>query len=101
MEPIIIGTEVKFAVDISAEGFDMDNDEFVLYLMKGRTIVKEFTPEDLVLDIDGTYLLCIDTEEIGVGTFDLAVRAQVKDGNFTDGYRTEIERQSLMTVKKL
>lgn len=101
MEPVIIGTEVKFAVVISAEGFSMDDDDFTLYLMKGRNIIKEYKQIDLVIDFDGTHLLCIDTEEIGVGSFDLAVRAFVPDGNFPDGFRTELARVSLMTVKKL
>ena len=100
MESVIIGTEVKFAVSIKAQGFDMAEDNFTLSIMKGRNVVKEYSKSDLVVD-DDTYLLCIDTEEIGVGTFDLAVNAQIPDGDFGDVYRTEIERVPLMTVKKL
>ena len=100
MEAIIVGTEVKFAVNIEAQGFSMDDNDFTLYIMKGRNIVKEYQKADMVVE-DDTYLLCIDTNEIGIGTFDLAVNAQVPDGHFPDIYRTEIERVPLMTVKKL
>jgi hypothetical protein len=100
MESIIVGTEVKFAVNIEAQGFSMDDDDFTLYIMRGRNIVKEYSKSDLIVE-DDTYLLCVDTEETGVGSFDLAVNAQVPDGHFQDSYRTEIERVPLMTVKKL
>lgn len=101
MTTVILDTEVKFAIGVTADGFSMDEDDFTLYVMKGRNIVKEVPKSALVVDGDGTYLLCLDTAELGVGTFDLAVRADVPDAHFGDGLRTEIERVSLMTVKKL
>lgn len=100
MESVILGTEVKFVVNINCEGFDMDTDDFYIMIMKGHNVVKTYDKADLVLDSDA-YLLCIDTKEIGVGNFDVAVNAQVPDEHFDDGFRTEIERVSLMTVKKL
>lgn len=100
MEQIILNTEVKFAVNAQAQGFSMDDDDFTLYIMKGRNIVKEIPKENLVHDGDD-YLLCVDTAETGVGTFDLAVRMDVPDGHFPDGMRTEWERVQLMIVKKL
>lgn len=100
MEAVILGTEVKFAVYVVADGFSMDDDDFSLMIMKGRTVVKEIEKSELVIE-DGTYLMCLDTEEIGAGTFDLAVRAYVPDGHFPDGLRTEIERVSFINVRKL
>lgn len=101
MDSVIIGTEIKFAIDITAEGFSMADNDFTLSIMKGRNVVKEYAKSDLVVDDDDTYILCIDTEDIGMGTFDLAVNAQIPDQHFPDGLRTEIERISLMTVKRL
>jgi len=100
MDAIIVGTEVKFAVSVEAQGFSMDDNDFTLYIMKGRNVVKEYQKSDLKVEGD-TYLLCVDTNEIGIGTFDLAVNAQVPDVHFPDSYRTEIERVPLMNVKKL
>lgn len=100
MESVILGTEVKFSVEAVAEGFDMATDDFSVKIMKGHNVVKELAKSDLVIDGD-TYLLCIDTNEIGVGNFDAAITAKVPDGHFQDGFRTEIVRQQLLTVKKL
>lgn len=101
MDSVIIGTEIKFAINIEAEGFSMDDDDFTLQIMKGRNVVKEYQKSDLQIDDDDTYILCVSTDDIGVGTFDLAVNAQVPDTHFPDGLRTEIQRVPLMTVKKL
>lgn len=100
MESVIVGTEIKFSVEATAEGFDMSKDDFSVKIMKGHNVVKEYAKDDLVVE-GGTYLLCIDTTETGVGNFDAAVVAQVPDGHFPDGFRTEIVRQQLLTVKKL
>lgn len=100
MTQAYLGSEKKFSVEISAQGFDMDEDDFTLLIMKGHNAVKEVRKSELVVD-NGTYLLCIDTNEIGTGNFDLAVVAEVPDSHFGDTKRTEIERVSLLTVKKL
>lgn len=100
MESAILGTEVKFAVTLEAEGFSMDDDDFSLMVMRGHNVVKEYAKEDLVVE-DGTYIMCLDTNEIGVGNFDIAVRAEVPDGHFGDGLRTEIQRVQLLNVRKL
>ena len=100
MESVFLGTEIKFAVEVTCEGFDMDTDDFTCSIMKGHNVVKEYAKSDLIVE-EGTYILCIDTTEIGAGNFDLAINAQVSDGHFPDSKRTEIERVSLMTIKKL
>lgn len=100
MESVFLGTEIKFAVNVTCEGFDMGTDDFTVMIMRGHNVVKELAKEDLVVSGEA-YLLCIDTNEIGAGAFDVAVNAQVPDQHFADGFRTEIEKVSLMTVKKL
>lgn len=100
MEQAILGSEVKFSVQAVAEGFSMENDEFSVKIMKGRNAVKEFSKSDLVNE-GGTFIMCIDTNEIGVGSFDAAVFAEVPDAHFADGYRTEIQRVQLLNVRKL
>lgn len=100
MEQAILGSERKFAVEIMAEGFSMDDNDFSLSIMKGRNSVKDIPKSELVVE-DGTWLLCVDTSEIGVGNFDLAVFAEVPDSHFPDRRRTEIERVPLLNVRKL
>jgi hypothetical protein len=62
--------------------------------------VKEIAKSDLVVE-GGAWLLCVDTTELGAGTFDLAVIAEVPDSHFPDLMRTEIERVQLLNVRKL
>lgn len=100
MEAVFLGTEIKFAVELTCDGFDMETDDFTCSIMKGHNVVKEYDKSELVVE-EGTYLLCIDTTDLGTGNFDLAVNAQVPDGHFPDVYRTEIEKVPLMTIKKL
>jgi hypothetical protein len=100
MESVILGTEVKFSIEVVAEGFNMGTDNFSVKIMKGHNVVKEFAKGDLVVS-GGSYLLCLDTAEIGAGNFDAAITAEVPDGHFQDGFRTEIVRQQLLTVRKL
>ena len=100
MEQAILDSEVKFAIEATAEGFSMVDDDFVVYILKGRNIVKEYAKADLVYDGE-TFLLCVDTAEIGVGSFDVALKAYVPDAHFADGFRTEIERVQLLNVRKL
>ena len=100
MEQAILGSEKKFAVEVIAEGFSMEDNDFSLSIMKGHNVVKEIAKSDLVVE-DGTWLLCVDTSELGAGTFDLAVTAEVPDSHFQDMKRTEIERVQLLNVRKL
>lgn len=100
MEQAILGSEKKFSVEVIAEGFSMENNEFSLRIMKGHNVVKEIAKSDLVVE-EGTWLLCVDTAELGAGTFDLAVTAEVPDSHFPDLMRTEIERVQLLNVRKL
>lgn len=100
MDSVILGTELKYAIEITSQGFSMDDDDFVVYIMKGRNVIKEYAKSDLVVE-DDTWLLCIDTEEIGLGSFDVAAKAYVPDDHFPDGIRTEIERVQVFNVKKL
>lgn len=101
MDPVILGTEIKFVVNITALGFNINDDDFTLFVMKGRNIVKEIDKTELIVDEEHLHILCLDSAELGAGTFDLAVKAEIPDSHFPDGYRTEIARVPLMTVKKL
>lgn len=101
MDSVILGTEVKYALDVVCEGFDIEEDNFVVYIMKGHNIVKEYSKSQLELSDDDVYLICVDTAELGTGNFDVAVKAEVHDMNFGDGYRTEIAREPLFNVRKL
>lgn len=96
-----VGTELKFAIDITANGFSMEDDDFKVVLRRGQKEV-EYSKSDLVKDeVDGKYYLCFDTTEFGSGDIYIIIYAYVPDTDFSDGIRTEIYKQLLCTVKKL
>ena len=44
-----VGTELKFAIDITASGFSMEDDDFKVVLRRGQKEV-EYSKSDLVND---------------------------------------------------
>jgi hypothetical protein len=90
---IWVGTDLKFAINIICEGFVMDEDDFKIVLVNGKRKL-EFNKDDLV-ENDGTWYLCFNSEDIGAGDIDMITYAYVPDGDFKDGYRTEIYKSVL------
>lgn len=102
-----IGTEVKYLVEIQADGFDMARDDFNITLKLGSKS-KTFEKSDLVDDIemvDGqqkhTFYLVFDSAEFGAGTLVAIIRAYVPDTDYPDNIRTEVDRFDLMVIKKV
>lgn len=101
---IYIGTEVKYLVNIEADGFVMDRDDFEITLRRGtkeRTFAKsELVREESVEEGQTVvrFYLCFDTQEFGAGTLTCIVRAYVPDSDFPDGLRTEVTKFALMNV---
>ena len=99
---------LKFLVEITSRGFDMDRDEFEIILKRGsytRTYQKsELVVETYVEEISGepiekhNYYLCIDTTEYGKGLIQAAVKAYVPDVDFDGGIRVEIDKTSLINI---
>lgn len=102
-----IGTEVKYLVDIQADGFDMGRDDFNITLKlgsKSRTFEKADLVDDIVDEggiLKHTYYLVFDSAEFGTGTLVAIVRAYVPDTDYPDNIRTEVDRFELMVIKKV
>ena len=96
-----IGEELKFAVKLTAQGFSMDDNNFEFVLSCGKTEIT--VPKgDVLRDIQGNYYLAIDTSVFKKpGDLYATAYAYVPDEDFPDGYRTEIDRQKLILLKKL
>lgn len=91
MQRVYLGTELKLNVNIgSLGGLTMDNYDFVVEL--------SCTPKNSVLITkanakrvdENNYIVCVDTRELGVGKLTCSVKASIPDGDFDDGFRTEI-----------
>ena len=94
---IYVGTELKYKVTISASGFDQDADDWNVKIIRGKTS-RTFDKSECVHGADGWYV-CFDTAEFGSGSYAAIVTAFVPDGDFPDGYRTEVKKFDLQPVE--
>lgn len=90
-QPCYVGTDLKLLVEITAEGFDMDKDNYTIELRCGR-VTKTVPKSEIVVheeEDDGHYLI-VDTREFGAGMLTAVVRAAVPDDDCPDGVRHEV-----------
>jgi len=96
-DTIIKGTEVKYKVDLTAGGFDMDTDDFFFTVSCGG-VEKVIPKSELVYD--GTYwYLCFDTSDLSPGRMTVASTALIPDTDFPDGARAEVVTTILGILK--
>lgn len=91
------GTELKFLLEITSEGFSMDDDDFKV-IIKNIKNEKEIRKEDMLLTENEKYIFTVDTAELGTGEYWLTTVAYVPDTDFDDGIRTEVQKQLLCVV---
>lgn len=97
-EGVFLGTELKFKIDIEAQGFSMTDNDFTVEIVRGSKR-KMFAKSDLVNDGEGNYYVCFDTAEFGAGSIYAIVTAFVPDSDFPDMLRTEVQEVNLLTIK--
>lgn len=116
MADFIKGTKVKFAINIEAQGFSMDRDDFEIEVISPRESVKgynspklgkssgiviykeEATASSTVEDSDSseekgttsTWYAILDTANLSVGQLRVVATAYIPDENDSDGIRKEI-----------
>lgn len=93
-----VGTDLKFKIDITADGFDQSEDPFEIKVVCGNR-TQTITQDDVVED-DGNYYILIDTSQFGTGLVKLIVTAKVPDKNFESGYRREVTVHELCYIRK-
>ena len=93
-----VGTELKYAVDITAYGFDMAEDDFQIELRNGKKTLL-FKKEDLAVDENDQYYLCFDSAKLGEGLVTATVTVMVPDPDFPDGNRKEVVTSVLVYLK--
>lgn len=97
-ESFYIGTDLKFKIEITAEGFDMATDTFTVQLKSGSDTI-DVPSENIVSDGEGGYYLLVSTSQLKGGLLQMIVTANVPDEDFSDGIRHEVERVNLCTIK--
>ena len=93
-----VGTDLKFAIDITAEGFDMFNDNYSIELVCGNKRVE--VPKSSIVDGGGNYYLLVDTTQFPPGTLRMIVYADVPDADFSTGVRREVEAVDLCIIRR-
>lgn len=94
---IIRGTEVKYKVDLTASGFDMDSCDFFFTIYCGGKSLTVLKPE-LVTDGENWYL-CFDTSGFDPGLMTVETTAFIPDTDFSEGIRTEVNSSTLGVLK--
>jgi len=93
-----VGTKLKYALTIRADGFDMDEDDFMVEIKRGANSIV-LKKEDIERDSEGQYYVCFDTTELGSGSICAVVTAYVPDADFPDGVRTEVMKINLIVAR--
>ena len=87
---VYLGTELKFAITITAGGFSMQEDDFSVEFKNtsnGNSV--KLSKSELVSDGE-LYLALVDTTALGAGIVRVVTTAFVPDADFDDGLRTEV-----------
>lgn len=93
------GTLLKYKIEITAEGFDQDEDDFEVDVRRGSQSVT-IRKADMVHTQEGWFLL-IDTSALGPGKYEVITRAFVPDGDAPEGLRAEVDKQTLILVNNV
>lgn len=97
---LYIGDDAKLMVNINAEGFDQDTDNYTIDLYCGDSHIS-FTQEDVIIGSDGNHYLLVETSSLTPGKMRMVVRAQIPDTDFPDGHRQQTAVKNLTTIKEL
>ena len=94
------GTELKFKVTLECPGFSMENDDFSLDIVSGKTKVT-LEKEDLaVVGEEGSkeYYAYVETDDMPTGNVKVIATAFVPDEEATGAIRKEIAVAQLCTL---
>lgn len=99
---VYLGTELKLNIHIEPiDGLSMDNYDFNVDVYVSQRKVVSTPKQDCVRIDQNNYIVRVDTNVIGVGDITVKVVAQIPDGDFDDGIRTEVAQiQTGITVAR-
>lgn len=92
-----VGTELKIAINIQCEGFNMDDNDWTCTVKRCNKSVVCNKNQNTAWDGETWYLL-VDTSILGKGMYVLIVDIDVPDNDFDDNLRHETYRQELFNV---
>lgn len=100
------GEEIRFSLNIEAQGFSMDDDDFDVKVSSSRgnttlvgtktgTVTEAGSSDVVIFKEDGTWWCIVNTQDLEAGDLIVQTTAYVKDTHANDGVRTTIARESL------
>lgn len=93
------GSRLKWAVNMTCEGFSMDDDDWKIVVTRGNNTV-EYTKDNSIKDeTEDQWYITVDTLALGAGQCYITFVAYVPDSDFPDGIRTEIQEYELVNVR--
>ena len=101
MEEWYEGSDLKFLVEMTASGFDMDEDNWSVGVQCGTKIVRVYAKEECIQGEDGKWYVCIDRDVLRKGDLSLIAYADVPDTDFDDGYRNEVDKSRMGKILKV
>lgn len=94
-----VGSDFKWAVNMTCEGFSMDDDDWKIVVTRGKNTV-EYTKDNSIKDEqEDQWYITVDTLALGAGQCYITFVAYVPDSDFPDGIRTEIQEYELVNVR--
>lgn len=93
VQTAILGSDVKieFAADLP-DGLEMQEVDFtaIVYNVTAIDRKKQYPKAECILTDTGSYVVLVDTEDLGVGQLMLRVVFQIPDTDYPSGYRKEV-----------
>ena len=90
-----VGSQIKILIEASLPDdlqlFDVDFD-VVVYNDDKKDKKKDYTKKDCILTDEMDYVVLIDSDELGVGTYMVKLTVYIPDTDFPDGKRKEVIR---------
>lgn len=101
MDNWYIGTDLKFLIEMTSSGFDMDDDNWTILVKSANKIVQEIPKSECLREDDGSWYVHINADVLKKGDLVLVAHIYVPDPNFNDGYRDEIETEKVGRIVKV
>ena len=95
-----IGTDLKFQITLTAEGFDQDTDRYDVQFICG-SYSHTYSSEngDFATGADGNHYLLIPTSNLNPGVMKMVITAYVPDLDFDAHVRKEVESITLGPIR--
>lgn len=103
-EKYYIGTDLKFQITVTADGFDQATDEYKVDLYCGDAYsgCSHITiPSSDIVEDDGDYFMLVETSRLKPGKLTMVLTAYVEDNDFPAGVRKEVVVQDLAVIKSV